>query len=443
MKYFIETFGCQMNECDSLVLAGILEQKGWQKSRNLDEADLVLINTCCVRQSAENRILGHIGSLKRLKKINPQMIIAVCGCLTQKEGAEELFSTKYRHVDLLLGTFSQGLIAEYTKQLLQNKQKIFDTEERYDTNDLCRLNHSLPFSLGSYKAQISVIYGCNNFCSYCIVPYVRGRERSREPQLIIDEIKQLAQRGCVEIELLGQNVNSYGHDLNGWSFAKLLQEVAKIDGIERIRYMTSHPRDFTDELLEVIAAEKKICKHFHLPVQSGCDRILKLMNRGYTAEKHLILLENIRKSAPKCSITSDLIVGFPGESDTDFQATLEFLQTAKLDAAYTFIYSVRTGTPAAIMSEQIDEQTKKARLNKLMELQNPISLEANQKMVGNNELILIEGASKNNPDFFCGRTDNNKLVNFPKANYQAGQFAKMQICEAKTWNLLAKPLVTN
>lgn len=440
MKYLIETFGCQMNECDSLVLAGILEQNGWQKSGNLDEADLVLINTCCVRQSAENRILGHIGSLKRLKKFKPQMIIAVCGCLTQKEGAEELFRTKYCHVDLLLGTFSQGLIAEYAEQIRQSRQKIFDTEERYDDNDLCRLYHSLPSNLSSYKAQISIIYGCNNFCSYCIVPYVRGKERSREPQLIIDEIKQLAQRGCVEIELLGQNVNSYGHDLNGWSFAKLLKEVAKIDGIERIRYMTSHPRDFTDELLEVIAAEKKICKHFHLPVQSGCDRILKLMNRGYTAEKYLLLLDDIRKASPKCAITSDLIVGFPGESERDFQATLDFLQTAKLDAAYTFLYSVRTGTPAAIMADQVEESTKKARLNRLMELQNPLSLAANQNMVGNIELILIDGPSKNNPDFFCGRTDNNKLVNFPKTNFKAGQFATMQICDAKTWNLLAKPI---
>ena len=440
MKYFIETFGCQMNECDSLVLAGILEKNNWQKAGNIDEADLVLINTCCVRQSAENRILGHIGSLKRLKKQKPQMLIAVCGCLTQKEGAEELFRTKYPQVDLLLGTFSQGLIAEYAEQIILNKQRIFDTEECYDKNDLCRLNHSLPAGVQNYKAQLSIIYGCNNFCSYCIVPYVRGRERSREPQLIIDEIKQLAQRGCVEIELLGQNVNSYGHDLNGWNFAKLLREVTKIDGIERIRYMTSHPRDFTDELLEVITAEKKICKHFHLPVQSGCDRILQLMNRGYTAEKYLHILEKIRKSVPKCAITSDLIVGFPSESDDDFNSTLNFLQAARFDAAYTFIYSVRTGTPAAKMDGQVEEATKKARLNELMALQNPISLAVNQKFVGEKELVLIDGPSKNNPDFFCGRTDNNKIVNFAKSNYQAGQFAEMKICKAKTWSLLAEPL---
>ncbi|MGI5892066.1 MAG: tRNA (N6-isopentenyl adenosine(37)-C2)-methylthiotransferase MiaB, partial [Bacillota bacterium] len=287
--------------------------------------------------------------------------------------------------------------------------------------------------------QVSIIYGCNNFCSYCIVPYVRGRERSREPQLIIQDIKKLAQNGAKEIQLLGQNVNSYGHDLKEkWSFADLLEEVAKVEGIERIRYMTSHPRDFDSHLIKTIAKLDKVCRHFHLPLQSGSNRILSLMNRGYTREDYFKLIEEIRATLPSCTITTELIVGFPGETESDFADTLDFISKIKVDAAYTFIYSTRSGTPAAQIADQVPTREKKSRLQRLMALQNPISLYHNEKLVGKIMPVMVEGRSKNNNNMLSSRTDGNKLVLFavPKdKTIIPGDIINVQITDAKTWTL--------
>jgi len=436
MNFFIQTFGCQMNESDSSQIASLLRGAGYNPADRAEEADLIAVNTCCVRQSAENRALGYIGSLKGLKAQKPDLIIAVCGCMAQKEGAAADFLRRYRHVGLILGTFALARLPEYIAAYRDRGEVIVDVAENPpQTTDL-----PAPCAKDGYKAQVNIIYGCDNFCAYCIVPYVRGRERSRAPQQILAEVRALAQAGVKEVQLLGQNVNAYGKDLTGegWDFARLLSELDSMEGLARIRYMTSHPRDFTLKLAETIARSRHICQHFHLPLQSGCDRILAAMHRGYDTAYYSRLLEMVRALAPEATITSDLIVGFPGETDDDFQQTLDFVSECQFDAAYTFLYSQRSGTPAAALPLQVAAEVKKQRLQTLMARQNPISLERNKRLIGSKQVILVEGISKNDPAQWYGRTDGNKITVFAphsKNDLKPGEMLALQISGAQTWNL--------
>ncbi|MCL1816236.1 MAG: tRNA (N6-isopentenyl adenosine(37)-C2)-methylthiotransferase MiaB [Clostridiales bacterium] len=438
MKYFIQTFGCQMNDSDSNLMDASLSQAGYSRATAAEKADIIVVNTCCVRQTAENRAFGYIGSLKCLKEQKPHLIIAVCGCLVQKEGSLAGFLNRYRHVSLLLGTFAFARLPEYIEDYRSRGEVIIDVAEDYEAHPYSYLPALSP--VNNYRSQISIILGCNNYCSYCIVPYVRGRERSRKPWQILEEAQALVRAGVKEVQLLGQNVNAYGKDIVdlNWDFARLLHELDKTAGIERIRYMTSHPRDFSLKLIETIAAAQHICHHFHLPLQSGCDKILSAMNRGYDTAYYAQLLENIRSHMPQATITSDLIVGFPGETEEDFQQTLDFLAVCQFDTAYTFLYSQRSGTPAATLPLQVAAEVKKERIQRLMSVQNHISLAQNQQLIGAKQEIMVEGASKNNPMRWSGRTRGNKIVVFDyKAgkNIQAGDLLMLRITAAQTWNL--------
>ena len=442
MRYYIQTFGCQMNENDSRHIASLLASAGHKPCLQTEEADIIIVNTCCVRESAENRALGFIGSLKHLKENNPELIIVVCGCMSQKDGNANMLASKYRHIGIIIGTFAISFLPEYIEEYAATGKRIIDITERYDMEEPSygSLNSTIN---EQYRAQVNINFGCNNFCTYCIVPYVRGRERSRKPEDIISEIKQLASSGVKEVQLLGQNVNSYGKDMNGnnWDFAQLLIAINDINGIERIRYMTSHPRDFDQRLAEIIAKLPKVCSHFHLPVQSGCDRILKLMNRGYTTDEYKQKIGIIRQLIPNATITTDLIVGFPGENDNDFNQTLQFLQDIEFDAAYTFIYSKRSGTIAADLPNHIPEQIKKERLQILMDIQNQISLKLNRKLVGTTQEVMIDGISKNREDMLSGRTSGNKIVVFPlreKNIWHPGDLIPIKINSAQTWNLVGQ-----
>jgi tRNA-2-methylthio-N6-dimethylallyladenosine synthase len=412
MRYFITTFGCQMNESDTVLLGSMLQEVGHQETLDINTADLIVVNTCCIRQSAENKILGYLGNLKHYK----QAIIAVCGCMMQKDGIVEKLLKSYRNIDIILGTFSTAKLPMYVEQFAATSQKIIDVAEEYAEGDLANTNvHELKIQQGQrgHSAQVSIIYGCNNYCSYCIVPYVRGRERSRQPELIMRDIRQLAKNGIKEVQLLGQNVNSYGHDLKEkMDFADLLTQVNRVEGLKRIRYMTSHPRDFSDKLIKTIASLDKVCQHFHLPLQAGSNKILSLMNRGYTREEYFDLVNKIRIFCPHSTITTDIIVGFPNETAADFADTMEMVEKIKFDMAYTFVYSPRSGTPAAQISDQVTIVEKKMRLQSLQELQNSFSLQSNTKLLGQMVTVMVEGPSKNNPNVFSGRTDGNKIVLF-------------------------------
>lgn len=439
MDFFITTFGCQMNENDSELISGLLQSAGHRRVETPEQARIIVVNTCCVRESAEKRALGYIGSLKKLYQEDKSRIIAVCGCMIQRAGMTELFQRSYRHVGILTGTFAAARLPAYIEEYALTGRAVVDIEERYQGNELQQPRY-IPAGQGIWRAQVNVNYGCDNFCSYCIVPYVRGRERSRAPQEIVDEITALAAQGLAEVQLLGQNVNSYGHDLQqeAIDFAGLLTRINAIDGLKRIRYMTSHPRDFDRRLAETIASLPKVCRHFHLPIQSGADRILKLMNRGYDRRGYLDKLDMLRGLCPDATVTTDLIVGFPGESEEDFQQTLELVTAARFDAAYTFIYSRRSGTPAADFPGQVPSEIKQERLQRLMAVQNPISLELNQALVGRVLPVMVEGPSKNNSAMLAGRSEGNKVVVFhsPKS-ILPGSILDLRIEQARTWNLLA------
>jgi len=441
MKYFIQTFGCQMNENDSAMIGSLLQSHGYDSCTAPEEADVIVVNTCCVRQNAENRALGYIGSIKKLKEDKPDLAIIVCGCMSQRDGVAELLRASYRHVGIVIGTFAAARIPEYVDAYRLNGKRIIDVEERYGGVELTRVLSDETFLQQGYRGQVNINFGCNNFCSYCIVPYVRGRERSRRPEEIVAEIKAMVAHGMCEVQLLGQNVNSYGKDFKSESidFSELLKMINEIPGLERVRYMTSHPRDFSDKLVETIAKLPKVCHQFHLPVQSGCNRLLKQMNRGYTVEYYRALLQKIRATFPDATITTDLIVGFPGETEEDFKETLDFIEECRFDSAYTFIYSRRSGTPAAKMPDQVNEAIKHERIQRLAEVQDPISLEINQKLVGHIMPVMIEGPSKGKADMLSARTDGNKIVVFPADGcYQAGDIVNVKITEAKTWNLVGE-----
>ena len=431
--FYIANFGCQMNESDSEHYAGQLFSLGYNQSDDISSADLILFNTCCVRDSAEKKILGKIGEIKHLKNANKNLLVIIAGCMAQKEG--EKLIKKFPYINAVIGTHYVNSLGEIVSELHNGTKKIVMTEQIAD-KDSEFLGQAQRQS--SFAAWIPIMYGCNNFCTYCIVPHVRGRERSRKLTEIVDEIKIAVDNGFVEFTLLGQNVNSYGKEFGGSdNFARLLEAVDDIKGVERIRYMTSHPRDMNETVVKTIAQSKHVCEHFHLPIQAGSDRILKLMNRGYTRSNYLDLIEMVRKYLPNATFTTDLIVGFPGETEQDFADTLSIAEAVRYDAAYTFLYSQRTGTPAAQYSEQVPIAVKKERFNRLLALQNDISLYKNQKYIGKTVEVICEGHSKNSEQVLTGRTRGNKIVLWDKPNedIKIGKLVNIKIKQAQTWLL--------
>ena len=434
-KYLILTYGCQMNERDSEVLEGYLENLGYCPAAAEKDADIIILNTCCVREKAELKVFGKLGELSKLKKEKPELIIGICGCMTQQDEVYERIRDKAPYVNLVFGTYNVHQLPNLLLKIQNTGEAAYEIWEK--EGDIVENNVSRR--IDRIKAYVNISYGCDNFCTYCIVPHVRGRERSRTPDKIIEEISGLVKEGYKEIMLLGQNVNSYGKDLNSnLDFADLLVEVNTIDGLERIRYMTSHPRDFTDKLVETITKCNKVCEHYHLPVQAGSNNILKAMNRGYTREEYLELAEKIEASMSNYSITSDIIVGFPGETEEDFKDTLDIVERVRFDAVYTFAYSPRRGTPAAIMDCQTKDEVKKERLYRLMEVQNKISLEKNMKLVGTNMEVLVESPSKTDSNRLTGRTRTNKIVNFSGEQSLIGTIINVKITKAQTWNLIGE-----
>lgn len=431
--YHIINYGCQMNESDSEHFAGQLVDLGYEYTADYELADVIVINTCCVRESAEKKILGKIGELKHVKERHPNNVICLAGCMAQKDGAALL--KKYLQLDLIIGTAYVNNFRAALEDFLASRTKEIYSEQKATLDEF----NGNFVRKSSYAAWIPIMYGCNNFCTYCIVPYVRGRERSRSQASIIAEIKRAVSEGYKDITLLGQNVNSYGKDI-GVTFAELLQAVDAVAGVERIHYMTSHPRDMKEDVVQAIASSRHICPNFHVPVQAGSNKILQAMNRGYTRETYLELIATIRRYVPDAAITTDIIVGFPGETEEDFEATLRLVQEVQYDAAYTFIYSKRSGTPAAKMAEQVPLAVKKERLRRLMDIQNTNSLLCNQKMLGQTVEVMVEGPSTNNETIWNGRTTTNKLVLFPKGELELvpGQVVKVLIDKAQTWLVKGK-----
>ncbi|MDR2649029.1 MAG: tRNA (N6-isopentenyl adenosine(37)-C2)-methylthiotransferase MiaB [Clostridiales bacterium] len=437
----VKTFGCQMNAHDSEKLEAMLIQMGYNLISDEREADLALINTCCVRENAENKLYGYLGLLKGVKTRNPEMKIAVCGCMTQRNTAADTIIRNCKHVNIVFGTFNLHRFPELLLSAFESDTPIVDIWKEPDETDLAATEHR-HFAK---KASVNVMYGCDNFCSYCIVPYVRGRERSRPVNDILEEIKLLSACGAVEIMLLGQNVNSYGRSGrytgggpvsdNQTDFAGLLNRICEIDGIERIRFMTSHPRDLSDDLIETIRIQPKVCKHVHLPVQSGSSRVLNLMNRRYNRESYLELAERLKERIPGAALTTDIIVGFPGETEADFEDTLDLAERVRYAGVFTFIYSRRSGTPAAAMGEQPDAAVAARRFNRLLSIVNPIIYEENQKHIGKVLTVLAEKVSASDRSLLTGRADNNALVHFAADPACSGQFVRVKITGCKTFYL--------
>lgn len=419
MKYTIITYGCQMNEHDSEKIAYLLEEMGYEKTEDKNEADFILYNTCLIRENAELKVYGQLGSMKRLKKEKPDMILAVSGCMMQTGNAIEVIREKYKQVDIIFGTRNIDKLPELINMHKQTGKMIVDIS---DFRDPERIGYTYD---NGYHAYVNIMTGCNNFCTYCIVPYARGREESRPVKDIIEEVERLSRRGYKEIELLGQNVNSYKGD-NGESFPELLRQVANVDGIQWVRFMTSNPHDLSDELIEVMASEEKICKHFHLPLQSGSNRILKKMNRKYTKESYLEKVRKLKEAMPDITITTDIIVGFPGETEEDHLETMKVCEEVGYDQAYTFLYSPRKGTPAANMI-QVDEEIKHDRFNRLLDAIYPGFNMKNEQMIGKIEKVLVNGISKNNDEVVMSRTAGNKLVHFPGDKSMIGNFYNVKI----------------
>lgn len=432
--YYIFNYGCQMNASDTEHYAGQLEELGYILAEDFHTADVIIVNTCCVRESAEKKIAGKIGELKNVKTKNPEVVICVAGCMAQKDGEKLL--KKHPQVDLLLGTaYVNDFKNILTDYLADRKGALYTDLTIHQSEFEGKMVRQSPFS-----AWIPIMYGCNNFCTYCIVPYVRGRERSRAIENIVAEIEQAVKEGYKEFTLLGQNVNSYGKDFGEKdAFAKLLRRVNEIDGVERVRYMTSHPRDMNEEVIKAVAECEHVCENFHVPFQAGSDEILRKMNRGYTREKYLELIKMIRSYVPDAAITTDIIVGFPGETEQNFEDTLALVQEVGFDAAFTFIYSKRSGTPAAKMEGQVPLDVKKDRLNRLMEVQNLSSLRRNEEMLGKVVEVLAEGPSRN-PAVWTGRTRTNKIVLWPVEGkvYQPGDKVMVKVDTAQTWLVKGK-----
>ena len=429
--YFISTYGCQANERDSETIAGILDELGFTPNETPENSDVIIINTCAIRQNAEEKVLGEIGNFKRLYRENKDLIIGVCGCMAQEEGLVETLLTKYPQVRLLFGTHNiQELPSMLYSCMYDGKKivKIYSKEgEVYENLPVHRF--------GTFKAWVNIMYGCDKFCTYCIVPYTRGKQRSRKMSEILKEVQQLKDEGYKEITLLGQNVNAYGKDMdNEQDFATLLEEVAKI-GIPRVRFTTSHPWDFSEKMIDIIAKYDNIMPFIHLPLQSGDDDVLKLMGRRYTKESYLALHDKIINTIPNVSVSTDIIVGFPNETDEQFEHTLDVVRYCKYDNAFTFIFSARPGTPASRMKDSIDMETKRKRLAKLNKTWNDLALEKNKAYVGRTVTVLVDGPSKKDENVYSGYTDTQKLVNFKGENIQPGDFVEVKILDAKTFSL--------
>lgn len=427
LTFCVTTFGCQMNARDSEKLVGILEQIGYVEEPDEEKADFVIYNTCTVRENANLRVYGRLGQLGRIKKKNPHMMIALCGCMMQEPEVVEKLKKSYRFVDLIFGTHNIYKFAELLTNSMQSDRMVIDIWKDTD-----KIVEDLPVERKySFKSGVNIMFGCNNFCSYCIVPYVRGREKSREPEAIIEEIKGLVADGVTEVMLLGQNVNSYGKTLeHPVTFAQLLKQVEAIEGLKRIRFMTSHPKDLSDELIRTMAESKKVCHHLHLPMQSGSSRILKIMNRRYDKEKYLELVDKIRNAVPDISLTTDIIVGFPGETEEDFQDTLDVVEKCDFDSAFTFIYSKRSGTPAAKMENQVPEDVVKDRFDRLLALVQEKGRKASSRFEGTVQEILVEEESREK-GIFTGRTEYNLLVHFPGCQDLIGKYVKVKLDTCK------------
>lgn len=434
-KYIIYSMGCQMNDHDSEKISYILENMGYKPTDNKEDSDLIIFNTCLVRENAELKVYGQLGALKHLKRIKPDLIIGICGCMPQRENIREYITTKLKHVDLIFGPNNIHKLPQLINNHLQTGKTEIDIVE--DSREILEdIHYNRKYS---YKSFVNIMYGCNNFCTYCIVPYTRGRESSREPKNILREIELLAEEGCKEVTLLGQNVNSYGKTLdNPVTFAELLREVNKIKGIERIRFMTSHPKDMSDELIYAMRDCEKVCEHLHLPVQSGSNILLESMNRKYTVEHYLSLIDKVKKEIPNIALTTDIIVGFPGETEKDFQDTLELVKQVKYDSAFTFLYSIREGTIAAKMKDQIPDDLKHERFERLLDTLYPIFYENNKKYKDKIVDVLVEDVSKTDDKILSGRTRTNKLIHFKGDKNLIGKFVNVKVTDFKTFTMEGK-----
>ena len=430
-RAFIGVYGCQMNISDAERMEGQLATLGYERTEDMARADLILLNTCCVRETAEDKVYGKIGEIKHIKRANPALIFGITGCMAQKEG--EALIRRAPHIDFVLGTNKVHELKATVRRL--------ESARRSPVVDVLLGDAPLPENVpiertGRLSAWVPIMYGCNNFCTYCIVPYVRGREHSRRPEDVVREVEEAAAQGFKEITLLGQNVNSYVKDHKLASFAELLLMVDAVKGVERVRYMTSHPKDLSDAVIDAVRQGRHICPHFHLPVQHGSDRILRAMNRVYRKDAYRSLVERIRSAVPDASLTTDLIVGFPSETEEDFGELLDFLREIRYDAAYTFLYSKRSGTPAATMEAQVEDSVKKERLHRLMEVQNEISLEKNAALKGTVQEVLAEGPSRTDEDVWTGRTGTNKIVLWRKKGHETeGDIVRVRITQPQTWVL--------
>ena len=431
LKYTILTMGCQLNENDSEKIAGMLEKMSYSECKDVKEADLVIFNTCCVRENAEERLFGKIGEIKKLKE-SKDVILAIGGCMMQEEGMVEKIKKSYPFVNVIFGTHTlQNLPENIYKAIIENRK----VKDVIDIDG--EIYEGLPIKRNdNFKASVTIMYGCNNFCTYCIVPYVRGRERSREPEMILEEVKGLAKEGYKEITLLGQNVNSYVGNDKIKNFADLLNEVCKVDGIERIKFISPHPKDFTDDVIDAIANNEKICRIIHLPLQSGNTKVLKEMNRKYTKEQYLVLAKKMKERIPGVVFSTDIIVGFPGETDEEFEDTLDVVRKVNFEQIFMFIYSKREGTVAAAREDQVPEEQKHVRFDKLKDLYESRVDENNDKYLNTHQKLLIEGKSKNNAEMLEGRTDTNKVVVFkPREGNKIGDVVLVNITETHKWYL--------
>lgn len=432
LKFKIQTYGCQMNEHDSEQAEFVLKNSGLIKAETAEDADIILINTCAIRGTAENKVYGFLGLLKGMKNKNPEKTIIVSGCMPQLQDSLEKMKSSYENVDIFMGTANYEKLPELIIRSMNEKKQIIDISSQYDLND-AELNYN---RLYKHKSFVNIMYGCNNFCSYCVVPYTRGREQSRNPEEIVSEIEELSKDGVKEITLLGQNVNSYGKTLEeSTTFAELLAKINEIDGIERIRFMTSHPKDISEELIDSYGKLKKLSKHLHLPVQSGSNKVLETMRRKYTREKYIEIVKSIRNKYPDISLSTDIMVGFPGETEEDFNDTIDLVKECRFDFAFTFLFSKRPGTPAYKMENQVDYKVKTDRFNRLTDAINEISLELNKNYLGKTVKVLVDEISKKDEKYLSGRTDTFKLVNFKGEKELIGKIVEVKIVDCNTFSL--------
>ena len=433
--YKIETFGCQANEADTEKISGILNDLEFTQSDTLEDADIILLNTCAIRENAENRVFGELGRLKQFKKNNPDLILGICGCMPQEEKVVNRILEKFNQVDLVFGTHNIYKLPEYLETVILSKERVIEvfSQEGSVVENMPRLRENTK------KAWVNIMYGCDEFCTYCIVPYTRGKERSRLPEHILSEVQELIDNDYKEITLLGQNVNSYGNDFTDkdYRFKDLLNDLYGMD-IPRVRFTTSHPKDFDEDTVKILAKGGNLMPYIHLPVQSGNNDILKRMNRKYTKEMYIQLCDWIYKYVPTASLTTDIIVGFPGETESQFQDTLDLVKRCRFEGAYTFIYSPREGTPAATYEDNVTHEEKKDRLNRLMALVNDGYLVGTKRFEGKVVKVLVDGTSKSREDVLAGYTENNKLVNFAGPKELIGEIVEVKVTEAKTWHLIGE-----